>query len=418
VTVQAEESAVPTVDLATAEEQYEDAYRRWWKPLTYFIAARLDGRHRSNAEDIAAETFTELWTNFAMRGKDIGFVWSLLCTMARFRIANFYGHLAATRETAVDFADPLNRGIEAGHSYAANQPEAAGLAAELSAAMEVMAELSKKWRDAHTKTSMYRSRLEGGAFPMRPETRVATEQKLAGLISDRDRLLTDFRQACSDVGELRRDLEAAGGPNWCSSTGLPPSQQRNWTKDLGTMSDPTRTHCDDGHELTLENTHFTYKGAQRCRTCMEVTWRASRAANPPKSKATVKAPREYRERQPAHRVAEETIQRARELLKNPDLSIRQVAEMVGVGKSTLAARIPDMDQLRHVDRRRVTGTPQELLDKAVQLLTDPDNRRSVRSVCDELGFSDATLYTRVRNLAALRREAYGRPLRVLTGAAR
>lgn len=412
----AEEPTAPTVDRAAAEKLYEDAYRRWWKPLTYFIAARISERHRSSAEDIAAETFIEVWTNFAMRGKDIGSVWGLLCHIARHRISGFYGRLAAERETSVDFSDPVNRSIEAGHSYAANQPEAASLAAELNDAMEVMADLSKKWRDAHTKTSLYRSRLEGGAFPMRPETRVAAEQKLADLMADRDQTLKDFRQACARVGELRRDLEAAGGPNWCSSTGQPPTQQRNWTRDLGTMSDPTRTHCDDGHELTLENTHFTYKGAKRCRTCMEVTWRASRAANPPKYKPKAKAPGERA--QPKPKVPEETIQRARELLKNPDLSIRQVAAMVGVGKSTLSARIPDMDQLRTVDRKRVTGISQDLLDKAVQLLTDPDHPRNVRQVCRELGFSDATLYTRVPNLSALRAEAYGRRRNVLAGAAR
>lgn len=408
MTVQAEETTVPHVDQAAAAQQIEDAYRRWWKPLTYFIHARLDKRHVSHAEDLAAETFIELWTKFAAVGKDIASPWGLLCHMARNRIGKFYGTLAAVRESAVDFTDPANRGIEAGHSYAAHQPEAATLTAELNDALEVMAGLSQQWRDAHTKTSMYRSRLEGDAFVMRAETRTATEQKLAALTADSDRLLADFRKACALVGELRRDLEAAGGPNWCSSTGMPPTQARNWTKGTGTMSEPTRTHCDDGHELTLDNTLFTPKGAKRCRTCMAITWRASRSASP----KTVPA-------QTGPRVPEETIQRARELLQTTKLSIRQIAAEVGVSRATLTDRIPDLDQIRDVNRTKNNPVSDELLHKAVQLLTDPDHKRSVRSVCTELGFSDATLYTRVPNLAALRAEAYGRALRrVPVGAAR
>jgi DNA-directed RNA polymerase specialized sigma24 family protein len=415
VTVQAEEPTVPHVDRQTAEKQFEDAYRRWWKPLTYFIYARLDKRHVSNAEDLAAEAFTELWTNFSAVGRDVASPWGLLCHMARNRIGKFYGTLAAVRESAVDFTDPANRGIEAGHSYAAHQPEVATLTAELNDALEAMAGLSQKWRDAHTKTSLYRSRLEGDAFVMRPKTRAATEEKLAALTADSDRLLAEFRKACALVGDLRRDLEAAGGPNWCSSTGMPPTQARNHTKGMGTMSDPTRTHCDDGHELTLENTLFTPKGAKRCRTCMAITWRASRAAKPKPE------PKQWKPGKKPNRLPDEKIEQARQLLKDrPDLSIRQVAAMLGLNRSTLSSRIgAEIDQLRKVDRTRVTGVDPQLLDKAVQLLTDPNQKRSVRSVCAELGFSDATLYTRVPNLAALRAEAYGRSLRrVPAGAAR
>lgn len=414
MTVAGEATAVPTVDRAAAEQQYNEIYRKFWRPLTYFISVRVDARHASHAEDIAAEAFIELWTKFLSAGKEVYGPWGLLCFMGRQLIGNFYSRLAASRETAVDFGDPLNGRLAVGHSYASDQPDAASIATDLSTAMEAMTALSQKWRDAHTKTSMYRSRLEGGTFPMRPETRAATEQRLADLISESDQLLKDFRGACALVGELRRDLEAAGGPNWCSSTGMPPTAMRNWTKDKGTMSDPTRSHCDDGHELTLENTLFTKKGAKRCRTCMEVSWRASRAANPPKSKAKVPG-----QVQPhPKRVPEEKIQRARQLLRDTDMSIRQVAAEVGIGRATLSDRIPDLDQLRDAKQRRRAGNApvsDELLDRAVQLLTDPANRRSVRAVCAELGFSDATLYTRVPNLAAMRREAYAKPL---AGAAR
>ncbi|QLJ06711.1 sigma-70 family RNA polymerase sigma factor (plasmid) [Streptomyces sp. NEAU-sy36] len=413
MTVQAEETTAP-VDLAAAERQYEEAYRRWWKPLTYFIYSRLDQRHVSYAEDIAADTFVELWTKFAARGKDIQFPWGLLCHMGRQRIGDFYGRLASIRELAIDFSDPLNRDVEAGHSYATDQPEAAILAAELNDALEVMADLSKKWREAHTKTSMYRSRLEGGRFHMRPETRTATKQRVEQLTRESDQLLIDFRESCARVGELRRDLEAAGGPNWQSSTGMPSTAMRNWTKDKGTMSEPTRTHCDDGHELTLENTLFTPKGAKRCRTCMEASWRASRAAKP----AMPKVPGPRKPRKPSeHAIPEEKIQQARELLKNPDLSIRQVAAMVGLNRSSMCERIPDLDQLRDVDRKRIVPVSDELLEKAVSLLTDPDHPRSVRSVCAELGFSNVTLYNRVPNLPALRAQAREKR-RALAGAVR
>lgn len=414
MTVQAQEPTV-SVDRVAAEQQLEDAYRRWWKPLTYFIFARIDVAHRSDVEEIASDAFMALWDEFLLRGRDVYAPWGLLCYLARRKIGYFYSGLPKRRtEALVDWSDPLNRGLEVGHSYAAHQPEAATLAAELSDAMETMTELSKKWREAHTKTSMYRSRLNSDTFNLRPETREATEQRLTVLTAESSKLLKDFRAACGMVGDLRRDLEAAGGPNWQSSTGMPASTARNWTKGKGTMSEPTRTHCDDGHELTLDNTLFTPKGAKRCRTCMEISWRAGRAAKPKRE------PKQWKPGKQPNRIPDEKIEQARQLLKDrPELSIRQVAAMLGLNRSTLSSRIgAEMDQLRNVDRTRVTGISPELLDKAVQLLTDPDHRRNVRSVCRELGFSDATLYTRVPNLSELRAKAYGGRTRVLAGAAR
>lgn len=51
--------------------------------------------------------------------------------------------------------------------------------------------------------------------------------------------------------------------------------------------------------------------------------------------------------------------------------------------------------------------PLEVVERARELLVDPDNRRSIRSVADELGLSEATLYHRIPNLSELRAQAYG-----------
>jgi hypothetical protein len=275
----AEEPTLQTVDLAAAEQRYEDAYRRWWKPLTYFIYARLDSRHHAHVEDIAAEAFIELWTNFLAKGRDVyDPMIGLLYYLTRFRIASFYSDLVHKREATTDLGDPVNQRLVVGHSYAIERPDVALLAAELDTALETMNALSKQWRTQHSETARLRTDLESDLKTFTAKTRAAKTNRLATMVTESDRLLKDFRAACTLVADLRRDLEATGGPNWQSSTGMPPTAARNPSKGEYNMSEPTRTHCDDGHALTLENTLFTEKGAKRCRTCMAASWRAGREA--------------------------------------------------------------------------------------------------------------------------------------------
>lgn len=404
-----------SLDQTAAVHRFEDIYRQWWKPLVYFITARISSRHISQAEDIAAEAFSELWTGFLAKGRDVYEPASgLVFFLGRRQIAAFYSALIHQREATVDLGDALNQRLLRAHSYAIERPDVALLAAELDTALENMNALSKKWRTQHSETGRLRTDLESGARDFLPATRQAKQERLDTMLAHSDQLLTSFREACTLVAELRRDLEAVGGPNWQSSTGMPASASRNYTKGQGTMSEPTRTHCGDGHELTLDNTLFTPKGAKRCRTCMAVSWRAARearkAAGVPRSRGN--RPRPRVERTPA--IAPDIVARARQmLLDDPQLPMNHVAALLNVSNSTLWEQLQDVRQER--ERARAAAAD-EALDRARALLTDPDHKRSVDSVSKELHISKATLYERIPNLSSLRAEAYGQ--RQLLGAAR
>jgi len=413
VNVQVDEPGVrPTIALADAEGRLEDIYRRWWRPLTYFITARVNVRHICHAEDIAAEVFVQVWTDFLSQGRDVyDPAFGLLCYLARFRIAGFYSDLIHQREATVDLGDPVNQRVLTGHSYAIARPDIALLASELDTALENMNALSKQWRTQHSETARLRTDLESDLKTFTPKTRQAKQERLDAMLAESDRLLKDFRAACTIVGDLRRDLEATGGPNWQSSTGMPPTQAVNSAKGQYNMSEPTRTHCDDGHELTLENTLFTEKGAKRCRTCMAASWRKGRADRKAAGLPRIRKGRPHVERTPA--IAPETVERARQmLLDDPTLPISKVAELLNVNNSTLWEQLPDIRETRKQAR---AAAADQVLDHARAMLTDPDHKRSVASVAKELHISTGTLYTRIPNLAELRAQAYDR---VPAGAAR
>lgn len=388
------------VDRAAAEQRLEEIHRKYWRMVVHFIWTRVDQRHVSFAEDLASETFILLWTKYLSAGKDVaGHPIGLLCTLARHRIADFY-KVRRNQFLAVDFSDSANNYLERGHSYAHTQPEAALLAKELDQAMENMTDLSRKWRDSHTLAYRMRNLLNDSDSALTYEdSRPAVQAKYDSAVDQSDRLLKAFRQACARVGELRQGLEAAGGPNWCSSTGMPATTNRSYAKEDTSQ----RTHCSKGHELTLENTHFSERGNKKCRTCTKDRLAAQvpqRPAGPRQS--TVPA---------------EVIERARELLKNPALSVRKVAAMVGVPRTTLLDRIPDMDQLRSTATAPNLKTSPEVIERARALLTDPERQRSIASVAKEVGVSGPTLYARIPDLTELRRQAYGQR-RTLAGAAR
>lgn len=402
MTVPAE--AAGTIEPAAAEKKLEDIYRQWWRPLTYFITARLDKRHHAQVEDLAAEVFTELWTGFLAKGRDVYTpAFGLLCFLARRRIAGYFADLVHQREATVDLGDPAYARLVKGHSYAAERPDVALLAAELDTALETMAELSKQWRAQHSETARLRTDLESDLKDFLPKTRQAKQERLNAMLAESDRLLGAFREACTLVAELRRDLEAAGGPNWQSSTGMPPTAARNPVKGQHNMSEPTRTHCDDGHELTLANTLFTKKGAKRCRTCMAACWRRHRK--------TVGVPRrQYRDRAPAVErepaIHPETLERARQmLLADSTLPINQVAAQLGVSNTSLWNQVPDIRDARAKAR---DADADRVMDRARELLTDPDHKRSVASIAKELHVSTSTLYARIPDLQELRAKAYDR----------
>lgn len=393
MTVQGETPAVLAADQRSAEQQMTDIYRAHWRGVLGFLWNRMDDRHHSHVEDLAADVFMRLWTDFLSQGVEVYRPFGLLCHMARQRMSDFY-KVKANRymETAVDFSDPANRGIEAGHSYATHQPEAAALASELDDALERMTELSRLWRDKHSETHSLRARIDERAAKT-AKLSADVKAKFEAACADNARLLEEFRKACGRVGQLRAELEAAGGPNWSSSTGQPASQNRS-NLQPGTMSDPNRTHCPDGHELTLMNTVFGTEGSRRCRACLTVELRQAYEKNrgPARPRRTG--------------MTQEQLDKARELLKDPTMSIRKVSEMLGVPRSTLTENI-DVSELRDPQALRPTATPDHVIEKALALLLDPDNRQSVAKVAKQVGVSAPTLQARIPNLTARRREVYG-----------
>lgn len=380
----------------TGEARLEEIYRTYWRPLHMFIYVRVDDRHKSLAEDLAADSFMTLWTKYLAVGAPVWGPWKLLCAIARTTIIDFYKVRANKQmDRAVDFTDPANRGIERGHSYAPDQPEAAQLVKELDEALEVMTDQSQQWRAQHTRTHVYRTLLADDSLrlPMSPALKEKTEIRFKTALRKEVRSLESFRRTCARVGQLRIELEQAGGPNWCSSTGQPPTQNRSYLKP-GTMSDPERTHCPAGHEMTLANTSFN-RDNRVCRSCRAAETKAARPADKPSALSLM--------------VPEEKIAEARELLKDPKLSMRRVAAMVGVARSTLAERIPDVDTLRDANALRNVRTPDEVIDRARALLLDPARKRTLAAVTAEVGVSAVTLYGRIPNLSRLRRELYDAP---------
>lgn len=387
MTVPGETSTVPAqpLDRAAAEERMNELYRECWRGIHAFIWSRMEQRHVSMAEDLAADTFVLLWTKYLAAGKDVtGSPFGLLCTLARHRIADFY-KVRANRSVAVDFTDAANGYLERGHSYATHQPEAALIARDLHAAMETMADLSQQWRDAHA--GVYRQQRELDANRrLTPEERKTLKARARRTASASDRLLVRFREACAAVGALRAEMEAAAGPNWQSSTGLP-------VGDLKPAScrsaDPAATHCRNGHELTRDNTAFAENGRKECRTCLRNPARANQPAMPKVDPYAT------------------GVRRARNLLRTTTKSMRQIAKEVGVPRATLIDRIPDLHQLRDMSATRITRIPDEVIERAAALLTDPDNLRSLRSVSQEVGVDPGTLYGRIPDLAKRRQQIYG-----------
>lgn len=407
MTVQGHTPTVAADDRQAAEQQLNEIYRAHWRGVVGFIWNRVDDRHRSHAEDLASDVFMELWDDFLLPGVEVYRPFGLLCHMARNRLAAFYKIKANRyRETAVDFSDPANRGLGAGHSYACYQPEVATLTAELDEALERMTQLSRQWRDKHSETHSLRARLDKRTIK-NAKVRAGVQAKFETASAENTRLLEQFRQACGRVGKLRAELEAAGGPNWSSSTGHPASQSRSHLPP-GSMSDPNRTHCDEGHELTLMNTVFGAEGGRRCRACLTVELRQAY------EKSREQTRKSRGPAKPRHTgLTPEQVDQARELLKDPSISLRKAAALLGIPRSTLTENI-DVSDLRDPQAGRVPTTPDNVIERALALLLDPDNRQSVAKVAKQVGVSATTLYARIPDLTARRHQVYGET--VLIGA--
>jgi DNA-directed RNA polymerase specialized sigma24 family protein len=348
VTVQVEQADLSAADLDTAAQQMTEIYDLYWERLRLFIWKRIDLHQEHLAEDLASETFLELWRRYFLAGRSVDKPYGLLCTMARSQIGQHFLRKGNT-ERALDFADPTNTPLLAtGHAYALETPDLIHLTSELDAAMDRMTQASKTWRTKHKDSHQIRSLLNDDYNASRggllPETKKDLKNRLEAADREESDALHTFRQACHRVGTLRAEVEAAAGPNWRSSTGLPVNPEITSPIKGRYRNDLSVTHCPEGHLLDLDNTHFGEDGSRSCRTCTSARYQARRDAAP--------------KHQAPSTVTAKTLDAARQMLADPAnvrLSIKAIADAVGASSTTLHARIPDLADLRRTAKERAAA---------------------------------------------------------------
>jgi DNA-directed RNA polymerase specialized sigma24 family protein len=350
VTVQGEAPAAPDVDLGAAAQQMTEIFNLYWDRLRVFIWKRIDIHQQHLAEDLASETFAELWRRYFLtgRGGSVDKPYGLLCTMARSQIGQHFLRKGST-ERALDFTDPVNTPLIAtGHAYALEAPGLNHLLAELDAAMDRMTEASKTWRAKHKDSHQLRSLLKDGYNASRGGLTAEGKRDLKARLDVVDREETEalhaFRGTCRRVGQLRAEMEATAGPNWRSSTGLPLNPEITSPRPGKYRNDLTVTHCPAGHLMDLHNTHFGEDGSRDCRACRNARHQA---------RQNIAA-----KHQASSTVTAETIDAARKMLADPSnagLSIKAIAAAVGTSSTTLHTRIPDLASLRRTAKEKAAA---------------------------------------------------------------
>lgn len=384
MTVQGEHSPVSDVDLAAADQQMTEIHRLYWQRLRTFIWTRIDISQEHLAEDLASETFMELWRRYFLAGRTVEKPYGLLCTIARSQIGEHFRHKGNT-ERALDFTDPANTPLVAtGHAYALERPDTIHLVRELDHAMEKMRAASKTWRDAHKASHGLRSMLEDGYNASRggltEDTKASLRDKLHAADRHEDGTLNAFRETCARVGQLRGELDTVAGPNWRSSLGLPINPQITAAKKGAYRNDRSVTHCPAGHLLDLNNTHFEEDGSRVCRACKNARYASTRTTPPADAVRTVSA---------------DVIAQARALLTDPanaSMSLAAIAKKVGVSQSTLSERLP----AEMAARRSLRVVDPAVLDSARTMLLDPAVTLTIEQIAAAVGCSVKTINRRLK----------------------
>ncbi|MGW8703336.1 RNA polymerase sigma factor, partial [Streptomyces eurythermus] len=371
----------------TAEQQFSDLFRSHLQKITSFLWRRLDLHQRTVAEDLASETMTELWVKYYGRGVIPDNPPALAYVIARSTLSGYLRDQKPRESVAVDFTDPVNTPMVAtGSTYGPDMPEAAGLASELDVALEQMTIASKNWRTSHKDAHSLRRRLDddfvvGYNQPITPQVKEATRQRLVAVELQQQDNLRTFQAACARVGSLRAQIEAVAGPNWKSPISLPAVQQRaSGTQAYTYRRDFTITHCQNGHELTVDNVNFFEDGTRSCRPCMHKLHRQrveSRRDGAVETRA----------------IPEEAVANARAMLADPayaHLSLSRIGEMVGMPATSMYKRIPDMAALRR-EGAKVGAAHQAKLEKARALLADSQCTYSIERIAREAGVTSSTV---------------------------
>jgi len=193
---------VPGVD--DPEEHFSEVYRIYQAPVEGYIRSQLNREHANVAEDLAADVFTTYWRVDISKSRPVrnagGFLWNL----ARQRVYAFYAVKKNTRDTPYDLADPVNTPIlaELGSGERAGIPELAGLAEELTAALETMTAASGQWKKACKVTLALRNGAGANPTPERLAKVKFREQQEAEAFEA-------FRAACQRVAEARAEYNRA-----------------------------------------------------------------------------------------------------------------------------------------------------------------------------------------------------------------
>jgi DNA-directed RNA polymerase specialized sigma24 family protein len=86
-------------------EAFTEVFAAYSDRVTRYIASRLNVRDWQLAEDLAQETFLELFRSYTLRDREIdGRVWGLLALIARRAISHHFRRFSAT-EAPVDTTD-------------------------------------------------------------------------------------------------------------------------------------------------------------------------------------------------------------------------------------------------------------------------------------------------------------------------
>lgn len=318
-----------TVSGEDAVARFEEIFREYMPRIRKFIWTRLDIGQYHLAEDLTQETFSALWTHYLAKGQGVDSPFSLLCAIGKNQVLAHQSWLK-NNEMTLDYSDPATTPIvTTGHMYAADSPDLAHLSRELEQAMEEMTKASSTWRSANKAVARMAGSLHPDAVSgLTPETKSRMEQQIDVADMQERATLESFRQACAEVGRLRSELEAAGGANWRSSTGMPPSAGTSPIRKGG-MSDPAVTHCPEGHLLDRRTTLFAEDGRKMCRPC----------------RAAAYATKQKPEQRNGRAVPQDVIDKARAMVNDPDctLSLAAIGQMVGATHQTLSNRLrPEM----------------------------------------------------------------------------
>ena len=383
MTVQADAFPVPGQD---ADEEYAQIFRVYYTRLVRYLAWLLKAPYHPLAEDLAQEAFLALWRDYVAKDgiREPEKVYGLLKVIARNRV---HEHFKAGRnnESTIDFADPANRNLDgASHGYGLGTPGVSMLVAELDAAMERMTAASEKWRGLNKESARLRMLLADGYRDHLGGLSAYNRQEFEGQAAATEQEEETALAAFQETCRQVGDLRAE----------IERTSGANWRSCVGMPAsqaphaaysyakDPSATHCSKGHLLDRLNTAFTADGERRCRTCR----REINLRSKPRQVSTA-----VRSGARAS-VDSAVIERARELLADPeqDHTIRSVAELLGVGTMTLYRAFPGGVAAVRGDRLSVP------LEAARELLADPAYLTvGVARIAKQVGSSDTAIYKRL-----------------------